>query len=60
MRSKTLPIEMAKTVAYAALAPARQIVVSGPTASALATHAVARLACGRRPVRIIRGDNFVF
>jgi len=48
---------MAPTVAFAALAPARTVIVCGSQASGLATYTVARAVCERQTVKIICGDN---
>jgi hypothetical protein len=48
---------MAPTVAFAALAPARKVIVCGPQAHGLAAYTAARAVCEHRPVRIICGDN---
>lgn len=57
MPSKTLPIAMAQTVAFASLAPARKVIVCGAQASGLVTYIAARAVCERQPVRVICGDN---
>lgn len=57
MPSKTLPIAMARTVAFSSLAPARKVTVCGAQASGFVTYIAARAVCERRPVRIICGDN---
>jgi hypothetical protein len=57
MSSKTLPINMAQKVAFAALAPARKVIAVGGRARGLATYIIARAACEKRAVRVICGDN---
>jgi hypothetical protein len=57
MLSRILPISMANSVAFSALAPARKVVVSGERACQLTTHIIARAVCERKRVRIICGDN---
>lgn len=57
MSSRTLPIGMAQSVAFASLAPARKVMLCGQGAYGLATYVTARAACERRPVRFICGDN---
>lgn len=57
MSSRTLPIGMAQSVAFASLAPARKVMLCGQGAYGLATYVIARAACERKPVRFICGDN---
>ncbi|HKP10781.1 MAG TPA: hypothetical protein VJZ91_01680 [Blastocatellia bacterium] len=57
MPSKTLPIAMARTVAFRSLAPGRKVIVCGAPASGLVTYIAARAACERQSVRVICGDN---
>jgi hypothetical protein len=57
MYSRTLPIGMAQSVAFASLAPARRVLLCGPGGYGLANYLIARAACERRQVRLICGDN---
>jgi hypothetical protein len=57
MSSKTLPINMAQSVAFASLAPARKVIAIGERARGLTMYVTARAACENRAVRIICGDN---
>jgi hypothetical protein len=57
MSSKTLPINMARSVAFASLAPARKVIAIGERAGGLTMYVTARAACENRGVRIICGDN---
>jgi hypothetical protein len=57
MSSKTLPINMAQSVAFASLTPARKVIAIGERARELTMYVTARAACENRAVRIICGDN---
>ncbi|HEY7911837.1 MAG TPA: hypothetical protein VIG62_07985 [Blastocatellia bacterium] len=57
MFSRTLPITMARSVAFASLAPARRVMLCGEGAHGLATYITARAACDRQRVRFVCGDN---
>jgi hypothetical protein len=57
MPSRTLPIEMAQSVAFASLAPARKLMLCDAGAHRLTTYVIARAACERQQVKVICGDN---
>ena len=57
MFRKTLPISLARSVAFGALFPARKVMLCGEGAYGLAHYVTARAACERRRVRFICGDN---
>ncbi len=57
MFAKTLPISMAPSVAFGSLTPARKVMLCGEDAYGLAHYVTARVACERRQVRFICGDN---
>lgn len=48
---------MARSVAFASLAPARRVIAVGERARELTMYVTARAACEKRAVRIICGDN---
>ncbi len=54
---KTLPIRLARSVAFGSLNPARKVMLCGEGACGLAHYVTARAACERRQVRFICGDN---
>jgi hypothetical protein len=57
MLSRTLPIGLARSVAFASLSPTRKVALCGESAFGLAAYVTARAACERRQVRFICGDN---
>lgn len=57
MFSRVLPINMAQTVAFASLSPARKLMLCDAGAYPLTTYVTARAAGERQQVRVICGDN---
>lgn len=54
---KTLPVHLAPSAAFDALAPRRRVLLVGDGATGLASHVAARRACKGLLVRLVCGDN---